>query len=128
MAFHLLTLRNWGPRFAATAGPWRAVSTTVDGATQTAFAAGVRQVWDFFDSPGAASSVRFAVALFYLLGAAAAIYHFANGLWTGAMAWGLPQSASSQRRSLWAFTAFGIALLVLGAMGWYAFLAAPWVR
>ena len=51
---------------------------------------------------------------FYLLGTAAVVYHLANGLWTGTIAWGLTQSAVSQQRSLWAFSAFGIMLLLLG--------------
>ena len=61
----------------------------------------------------------------YLLGTAAVVYHLANGLWTGAIAWGLTPSAAWQQRSLWAFSAFGIMLLLLGALGWYAFIVAP---
>ena len=127
IAFHLLTLRNWGP-WSAKAAPTNAVSTATDDSAKTAFATSVRQVWDFLPSTETPSPVRFAVMAFYLLGTAAVIYHLANGLWTGAIAWGLTQSAVSQQRSLWAFIAFEIMLLLLGVLGWCAFIVAPWSR
>src|SRR5271165_2954460 len=76
IAFHLLTLRDWGPKFATSEAAKSALSMT------------------------------------------AAIYHLGNGLWTGAIAWGLTQSPSAQQRSLWVSIAFGIMLLVLGTLGW----------
>jgi succinate dehydrogenase / fumarate reductase cytochrome b subunit len=123
LAFHLLTLRNWGPWSAAEV-PRSGSATAADGPTTTAFASTVRQLWDFLPSAGP-SPLRFAVAVFYLLATLAVIYHLANGFWTGAIAWGLTPSASAQQRSLWACTAFGIILAVLGLLGWYAFIAAP---
>jgi succinate dehydrogenase / fumarate reductase cytochrome b subunit len=128
IAFHLLTLRDWGPWSAGSETLKNAISTAAADSTKTAIATSVRQIWDFLPSANAFSSVRCAVIVFYLLGTVAAIYHFANGLWTGAITWGLSQSACSQQRSLWAFTAFGIMLIVLGALGWYAFIVAPWSR
>ncbi len=128
IAFHLLTLRDWGPWAAATAAPSSVDSTTANDSAMTAFATSVQQVWGFLPSAAAPSPARFAIAVFYLLGTVAVIYHLANGLWTGAIAWGLNQSAVSQQRSLWAFTAFGIMLLLLGALGWYAFIVAPLSR
>jgi succinate dehydrogenase / fumarate reductase cytochrome b subunit len=118
VAFHLLTLRNWGPRFV---GAEASVSTAAD-SPQTAFATSVRQVWDFLPAANAFSPMRFAVIVFYLLGTTAAVYHFTNGLWTGAIAWGLSSSAAWQQRSLWLCTVLGSVLLVLGALGWYAFI------
>ncbi len=126
IAFHLLTLRNWGPWSANAEAPKSAALTTAADST-TAFATSVRQIWDFLAFSGVPLT-RFAVTLFYLLGTVAVIYHFTNGLWTGAIAWGLTPSDSSQQQSLWALTAFGVILLVLGSLGWYAFIVAPWSR
>ena len=36
-------------------------------------------------------------AVFYLVGVLAIVFHFANGLWTAAITWGLTISATSQR-------------------------------
>ena len=126
IAFHLLTLRNWRPWSAAAEAAQGAASSTADDPAKTAFAASARQIWDFLPSANAPSPVRFAVVVFYLLGTTAVIYHLANGLWTGAIAWGLTPSAAAQQRSLWACTACGIVFLALGALGWYAFIVAPW--
>lgn len=38
------------------------------------------------------------IALFYLVGVFSAVYHFANGLWTAAITWGLTLTAKAQRR------------------------------
>lgn len=125
IAFHLLTLRDWGPKFARAEVERGALSATA-GSSAPAFATSVWQIWDFLPAAGSPSPVRIAVMAFYLLGMAAAVYHLANGLWTGSIAWGLTQSPAAQQRSLWAFTAVGILLLVLGALGWYGFIVAPW--
>lgn len=59
------------------------------------------------------------VALFYFLGVSLLVFHFANGLWTAAITWGLTISARSQKR-------WGVACLGLGAslmaMAWAAIL------
>ena len=127
IAFHLLSLRNWGPWSTGMEAAKSAVATTAADSTTTAFTTSFRQIWDFLPSAGALP-MRFAAIVFYLLGTAAAIYHFTNGLWTGAIAWGLTPSDYSQRQSLWACTAFGIILMLLGALGWFAFIVAPWSR
>ena len=49
-----------------------------------------------------------AVSLFYFLGITMLVYHFANGLWTAAITWGLTISAKSQKR-------WGVACVALGA-------------
>jgi succinate dehydrogenase / fumarate reductase cytochrome b subunit len=104
------------------------VSTTTADSTNAAFAASVRQIWGFSPSVDAVSPTRFALTALYLLGTAAVIYHFANGLWSGALAWGLAPSPNAQQRLLWACTAFAVMVGVLGALGGYAFLVAPWSR
>ena len=125
LAFHLLTLRNWGPWSAGTEAAKGTAATIADNSTAAAFTTSVRQIWGFLPSANASSPLRIAVIVFYLLGTAAVAYHLANGLWTGAIAWGLTRSDGLQGRSFWACTALGIMLLVLGTLGWYAFLIAP---
>ena len=125
LAFHLLTLRAWEPRSAGTQVSREADPIAAADSTNTALAAGVQQIWGFLPRTDNSSSRYLAVAVIYLLGTAAAIYHFTNGLWTGAVAWGVVQSAAWQQRSLWVFTAGAIMLGVLGALGWYAFVVVP---
>ncbi len=55
------------------------------------------------------------VGLFYFLGVSLLVFHFANGLWTAAITWGLTVSKKAQER-------WGVVCLGLGAglmvMGW----------
>lgn len=41
-----------------------------------------------------------AMVIFYLIGSTSLIFHFANGLWTGLIVWGVTVSQASQRLSL----------------------------
>ena len=50
------------------------------------------------------------MATFYLLGVLALVYHFANGLWTAAITWGLTISTQAQRRWGYACASVGLAL------------------
>ena len=52
-------------------------------------------------------------AVFYLVGVTAAVYHFANGLWTAAITWGLTISATAQQR--WGYACAGIGAMLFGA-------------
>lgn len=62
-----------------------------------------------------------AVSALYMVGVTALVYHFANGLWTAAITWGLTISTKAQRR-------WGVVCAVLGvglmAAAWSALLAA----
>ncbi|MEO1009417.1 MAG: hypothetical protein AAFX79_12720 [Planctomycetota bacterium] len=49
------------------------------------------------------------VAVLYMLGVTMLVFHFANGMWTAAITWGLTISANAQRR-------WGVACAGLGAM------------
>ena len=63
------------------------------------------------------STVRFGVpgyALLYLVGIAAATYHFANGLVGFCASWGITTSRKSQKRAAWLFGSAGVLLFVLG--------------
>jgi len=54
------------------------------------------------------------VTLFYLIGVLSLVFHFANGLWTAAITWGLTISVEAQRRWGYVCTVIGIGLGVAG--------------
>jgi succinate dehydrogenase / fumarate reductase cytochrome b subunit len=54
------------------------------------------------------------VGLLYAVGVTAAVYHFANGLWTIGITWGVWTSPRAQRRIGYPCAAFGVALGVMG--------------
>lgn len=62
-----------------------------------------------------------AVSVFYFLGITMLIYHFANGLWTAAITWGITISAPAQRN--WGYACFAIGAGLMLA-GWSALGAA----
>lgn len=51
------------------------------------------------------------VSAFYFVGISASVFHFANGLWTSAITWGLTVSAKAQRRWGVACAALGVGLM-----------------
>lgn len=55
------------------------------------------------------------VALVYMLGIAASVFHFANGLWGFCFSWGITISRRAQRLSATVFGLVGLVLLFLGA-------------
>jgi succinate dehydrogenase / fumarate reductase cytochrome b subunit len=61
------------------------------------------------------------IIAFYLLGVWSAVFHWANGLWTSAIAWGLTITEKSQKRWGHVCCGFGIAMLVVGTVAWAAF-------
>jgi succinate dehydrogenase/fumarate reductase cytochrome b subunit (b558 family) len=54
-------------------------------------------------------------AILYLVGIAAAVFHFANGLSGFCMSWGITVTQVAQRRAMMACGALGVALFLLGA-------------
>ncbi len=56
-----------------------------------------------------------AVALVYLLGIAACVFHFTNGLWGFCFSWGITVSRRAQRLSATVFGLAGVVLFLLGA-------------
>lgn len=61
------------------------------------------------------------VSLFYFFGISACVYHFANGLWTAAITWGLTVSAPAQRR--WGMVCLGLGVAMMG-MAWMSLAGA----
>ena len=55
------------------------------------------------------------VLVFYVVGVLSVVYHWANGLWTAAISWGLTISEAAQRRWGYACTALGVALTLFTA-------------
>jgi succinate dehydrogenase / fumarate reductase cytochrome b subunit len=63
----------------------------------------------------------FAVSLLYLVGVTMLVFHFANGLWTAAITWGLTISEQAQKR--WGVVCAGLGAALMVA-GWSAFAGA----
>ncbi|MBX3364403.1 MAG: hypothetical protein KF866_06510 [Phycisphaeraceae bacterium] len=55
------------------------------------------------------------VSLFYVLGVTSSVFHFANGLWTAAITWGITISVQAQRR--WGMVCLGLGTGLM-AMAW----------
>ncbi len=107
--YHVATLR-WG---------W---SWLVPGGTQwshhyaaSTLAACVQGGWDGITTAGVAVSV------FYFVGVSMLVFHFANGLWTSAITWGLTVSAPAQKR--WGYVCAVVGIGLMG-MAWASIYAA----
>ena len=55
------------------------------------------------------------MALWYLIGIGACVFHFANGLFGFCFSWGITVSRRSQRMAAWVFGLVGVALFFIGA-------------
>lgn len=100
--YHVATLR-WGWSFLVPGGTeWShhfAASTLADalrGSTEGVAPMGV------------------VVSLLYFVGVTCLVFHFANGLWTAAITWGLTVSVAAQRRWGVVCAALGVVLMVAG--------------
>ena len=82
---------------------------------------GVRHYFYDQDNPSRLGFKNYAVWAFYLLGIWSATFHFANGLWTAAIAWGLTTTARAQKRWGNVCLVFFIAMTLLGTIAWLAF-------
>jgi succinate dehydrogenase / fumarate reductase cytochrome b subunit len=105
--YHIATLR-WGWTFLVPEGTrW-----THDYSASTLAAA-------LQGSTGGWTALGLAVSLFYLLGVSLLVFHFANGLWTAAITWGLTVSEHAQKR--WGYVCavlgFGMMLAAWSALG-----------
>ena len=55
------------------------------------------------------------IALVYILGVAASVFHFANGLWGFCFSWGITVSKRSQQMAAVVFGLLGLGIFLLGA-------------
>ena len=109
--YHVGTLHKWG---FALIGLQKAPAFDPDGLAYQTTAKAIRMPFD-----NAAANA--AIIIFYLLGIWSATFHFANGLWTSAIAWGLTITRDSQRRWGNVCFAFFIGLTLVGTAAWVAF-------
>ena len=61
------------------------------------------------------------VLVLYIVGLAAAIFHFCNGLWTFAISWGITIGERSQRISGYSCLTFGLILYSIGCWALFSF-------
>jgi succinate dehydrogenase / fumarate reductase cytochrome b subunit len=84
-------------------------------------------IWTPFDKHDAYASTSAAiqkswwVAPIYAIGTLCAVYHFANGVWTSLITWGVTVGRNAQRVSGYVCAAFGVALAVVGVGAIYGF-------
>jgi succinate dehydrogenase / fumarate reductase cytochrome b subunit len=62
------------------------------------------------------------IALIYVIGITATVWHFANGIWLFLVDWGIAIGARAQRLTGYACIAFGLVLLAVGLNAMVAFL------
>lgn len=99
--YHIATLRwgwTWLP-LASVFNPREAASSTA-----LAFRGGIEDVtWR-----------AWLIGTVYMIGVLASVYHFANGLWTAAITWGLTVTEAAMKRWGYVCAAVGIALAAAG--------------
>jgi len=100
IVYHVATLR-WGWSFLVPGGAeWShhfAASTLADALR---------------GSPAAITPLGVLVSLLYFVGVTCLVFHFANGLWTAAITWGLTVSQAAQKRWGGVCAALGAALML----------------
>lgn len=99
--YHIATLR-WGWTFMVPDGTkWEHAFAA---STLSAAIKGDGAAWTF---PG------LIVAALYFFGVTSLVFHFANGLWTAAITWGVTVSAKAQKR--WGYVCAGLGVGLMGA-------------
>ncbi|MCP8967373.1 succinate dehydrogenase cytochrome b558 subunit [Ectobacillus ponti] len=63
-----------------------------------------------------------AMFVFYMVGVLSAVFHFANGLWSFFISWGITVSPRSQRVSTYVTMAIFFALSIVGVRALFAFI------
>ena len=122
LAFHVLTMSQWGLHLVYRLTNWQALSRYAEsGLFDPARAfesvrAGVGSFW----GGGAGNPMNLLVAQFYLLGIAAAIFHMANGVATGAEVLGFTKTEASQRKAWQICILAGLVIGAIGLLAWYA--------
>ena len=111
--YHVATLR-WGWAFLVPSGTQWSHEFSVS--TLAAALQGSEEGW---------TGLGVVVSLFYFVGVSLLVFHFANGLWTAAITWGLTVSAKAQKRWGYMCTLVGVGLMFAA---WSALGAAMLVK
>jgi succinate dehydrogenase / fumarate reductase cytochrome b subunit len=99
--YHVATLR-WGWTFLVPGGTKWSHEYSVS--TLVAAVQGSTEGW---------TAMGLVVSVFYFLGISLLVFHFANGLWTAAITWGLTVSQQAQRR--WGVVCAGLGVMLMAA-------------
>jgi succinate dehydrogenase cytochrome b subunit len=101
--YHIATLR-WGWSFLVPGGvEW----------SHTAAASTLAQALQ--GSPTGYTNAGLAVSVFYMVGVSCVVFHFANGMWTAAITWGITTSEAGQKR--WGYVCAALGVMLMG-MAW----------
>jgi len=122
--FHIATMHRWGLHlvFRLTHWPWLERYAAGGLFEPSRAFASVRDGLGNFWSVASGHPANLLVAQFYLLAIAAAVYHLANGVTTGAEVLGFTATVQ-QRRRLWHICIIsGTSLGAIGMAAWYAFV------
>lgn len=111
LKFRFAHLIGWGPEFIGSDDPFEITRT---GLTEWA--------------PWGIGVPAWMTITFYLIGLWASCYHFANGIWSFCISWGITVGEKAQKRVGMAAAAVGILLFVWGSLSLYAFATAPGER
>ncbi len=65
-------------------------------------------------SAGEAIRASIGMQIFYAVGMLSVVYHFANGLWSQGITWGLWTTAAAQKRANWISILVGVPLAIVG--------------
>jgi succinate dehydrogenase / fumarate reductase, cytochrome b subunit len=109
---HLLKFRfahivGWGPEFLSEANPDK-FEMTRQGLLN----------WHITKNFAVHPAITFS---FYFVGLAAAVYHFANGIWTFCITWGITVGERSQKKMGYVCLVIGLLLFTWGGMSLYKF-------
>jgi succinate dehydrogenase / fumarate reductase cytochrome b subunit len=111
IGYHIATLHKWGLALFGIHG------YPMFNAQNVAYQSTAHAIKTPYDS----AALNGLVIAFYLLGVWSAVFHWANGLWTSAIAWGLTVTANAQRKWGHVCFGFGIIMFIIGTAAWAAF-------
>jgi succinate dehydrogenase/fumarate reductase cytochrome b subunit len=123
LCFHLATMHRWGLHLVYQITHWPAVRRYAASGLfepQRAFASVSEAQWHFWDQH-TANPANLLIVELYLLGIAAAVYHLANGVATGAEVLGFVTTTRQKDRCWRVCMGAGFVLAAIGLAAWYAF-------
>jgi succinate dehydrogenase / fumarate reductase cytochrome b subunit len=125
IVFHVATMHRWGLHLLYQATGMETLEEYQAGGLfqpqGEAFESTALAIRSYWSPDGVKNPVNVFLIGFYMLGIWAACYHLANGLATGALAWGITTSEVAERRAGVLCLGLGVTLALVGTAAWYAF-------